>query len=29
LKTDGASKALVNDQPVGVALLREMARHLV
>ncbi|WP_068076324.1 DNA repair protein RecN [Novosphingobium lentum] len=25
----GGSKAFVNDQPVGVALLRDMARHLV
>ncbi|HPB22506.1 MAG TPA: DNA repair protein RecN [Novosphingobium sp.] len=29
LKADGASKAFVNDQPVGVALLRELAPHLV
>ena len=29
LRGDGGSKAFVNDQPVGVALLREMARHLV
>ncbi len=29
LKADGASKAFVNDQPVGVALLREMAGALV
>ncbi len=29
LKADGASKAFVNDQPVGVALLRELAAHLV
>ena len=29
LRADGGSKAFVNDQPVGVALLREMARHLV
>ena len=29
LKADGASKAFVNDQPVGAALLRELARHLV
>ena len=29
LKTDGASKAFVNDQPVGVALLREIAGALV
>ncbi len=29
LKADGASKAWVNDQPVGVALLRELAPHLV
>ena len=25
----GSSKAFLNDQPVGVALLRDMARHLV
>ncbi len=29
LKADGASKAFVNDQPVSVALLRELAGHLV
>jgi len=29
LKADGGSKAFVNDQPVGVALLREMAGALV
>jgi DNA repair protein RecN (Recombination protein N) len=29
LRADGGSKAFVNDQPVGVALLRDMARHLV
>lgn len=29
LKADGGSKAFVNDQPVGVALLRELARSLV
>ncbi|MCW1384155.1 DNA repair protein RecN [Novosphingobium sp. KCTC 2891] len=29
LRADGGSKAFVNDQPVGVALLREMARSLV
>lgn len=29
LKADGGSKAFVNDQPVGVALLRDMARSLV
>jgi DNA repair protein RecN (Recombination protein N) len=29
LKADGGSRAHVNDQPVGVALLREMARSLV
>ena len=29
LKADGASRAFVNDQPVGAALLRELARHLV
>ncbi len=29
LKADGGSKAWVNDQPVGVALLREMGGHLV
>ena len=29
VKADGGSKAFVNDQPVGVALLREMARSLV
>jgi DNA repair protein RecN (Recombination protein N) len=29
LRADGGSKAFLNDQPVGVALLREMARHLV
>ena len=29
LKSDGASKALVNDQPVGAALLRELAPALV
>ncbi|HQS98476.1 MAG TPA: DNA repair protein RecN [Novosphingobium sp.] len=29
LKADGGSKAFINDQPVGVALLREIARSLV
>jgi DNA repair protein RecN (Recombination protein N) len=29
VKADGGSKAFLNDQPVGVALLREMARSLV
>lgn len=29
LRADGGSRAFVNDQPVGVALLRELARHLV
>ncbi|MGB3752916.1 MAG: DNA repair protein RecN [Parerythrobacter sp.] len=29
LKADGGSKAFVNDQPVGMALLREMASVLV
>ena len=29
LKADGGSKAWVNDQSVGVALLRELAPHLV
>ena len=29
LKADGGSKAFINDQPVGVALLREIARNLV
>ena len=29
LKADGGSKAWVNDQPVGVALLRELSAHLV
>jgi len=29
LKADGGSKAFINDQPVGVALLRELAPHLV
>ena len=29
LKADGGSKAFVNDQPVGVALLRELAGSLV
>ena len=29
LKADGGSKAFVNDQPVGVALLRELAPGLV
>jgi DNA repair protein RecN (Recombination protein N) len=29
LRADGGSKAFVNDQPVGVALLREMAPALV
>ena len=29
LKADGASKAFINDQPVGVALLRELAPLLV
>ncbi len=29
LKSDGGSKAFINDQPVGVALLREISSHLV
>ncbi|WP_432202008.1 DNA repair protein RecN [Erythrobacter sp. W53] len=29
LKADGGSKAWINDQPVGVALLREFSGHLV
>jgi DNA repair protein RecN (Recombination protein N) len=29
LKADGGSKAFVNDQTVGVALLRDLAAHLV
>ena len=29
VKADGGSKAFINDQPVGVALLREMAPALV
>ena len=29
LKADGGSKAFINDQPVGAALLRELASHLV
>ncbi|MCW1431276.1 DNA repair protein RecN [Novosphingobium sp. JCM 18896] len=29
LKADGGSKAFINDQPVGVALLRELAGFLV
>ncbi|MFM5885701.1 MAG: DNA repair protein RecN [Novosphingobium sp.] len=29
LKADGGSKAFINDQPVGAALLRELAAHLV
>ena len=29
LKTDGGSKAFINDQPVGAALLRDLAAHLV
>jgi DNA repair protein RecN (Recombination protein N) len=29
LKADGGSRAWINDQPVGVALLRELARFLV
>lgn len=29
LRADGGSKAWINDQPVGVALLRELSRHLV
>ncbi|MCY1671910.1 DNA repair protein RecN [Novosphingobium sp. SL115] len=29
VKADGGSKAFINDQPVGVALLRELARSLV
>ncbi|MBV1686901.1 DNA repair protein RecN [Novosphingobium sp. G106] len=29
LKSDGGSKAFINDQPVGVALLRELAGFLV
>jgi DNA repair protein RecN (Recombination protein N) len=29
LKSDGGSKAFINDQPVGVALLRELAPFLV
>ncbi|MEO9462835.1 MAG: DNA repair protein RecN [Marinomonas sp.] len=29
VKADGGSKAFINDQPVGVALLRDLARNLV
>ena len=29
LKADGGSKAFINDQPVGAALLRELGAHLV
>lgn len=29
VRADGGSKAFINDQPVGVALLRELARSLV
>jgi DNA repair protein RecN (Recombination protein N) len=29
LKSDGGSRAFVNDQPVGAALLRALGRHLV
>ena len=29
MRADGGSKAFINDQPVGVALLRELAGHLV
>ncbi len=29
LKADGGSKAFINDQPVGAALLRDLATHLV
>lgn len=29
VKADGGSKAFINDQPVGVALLRDIARNLV
>ena len=29
LRADGGSRAFINDQPVGVALLREVSRHLV
>ena len=29
LKADGGSKAFINDQPVGAALLRDLAVHLV
>ena len=29
LRADGGSRAFINDQPVGVALLRDIARHLV
>lgn len=29
LKADGGSRAFINDQPVGVALLRDLARSLV
>lgn len=29
LKADGGSKAWINDQPVGAALLRELSGHLV
>ncbi len=29
MKADGGSKAFINDQPVGAALLRELAPHLV
>jgi hypothetical protein len=29
LRADGGSRAFINDQPVGVALLREISRNLV
>ena len=29
LRADGGSRAFINDQPVGVALLRDLSRHLV
>lgn len=29
VRADGGSKAFINDQPVGVALLRDIARYLV
>src|SRR5690554_5323231 len=29
VKADGGSRAFINDQPVGVALLREIGMHLV